>query len=156
MHGCSSLLLAVLAWGKKPGKLVTRVTYLYIGGVAYSFCTALGQLSKPKKRHQHCLMLTTQWPMAATGSTPEFLRPHVHPNPNVHVRMSLHMTSFSYQAFPVLVPQATTAGVRRPGYKASSMHAYSSQCRFQYSYRKHATGNHACTCDGTCMLQVLS
>ena len=140
MHGCSScmlashpdlpphrLLLAVLAWGKKPGKLVMHVTYLYIGGVAHSFCTALGQ-PETKKRHQHCLMLTTQWPMAATGGTPEFLRPHVHPNPNVHVRMSPHMTSFSYQAFPVLVPQVTNAGVRRPGYKASSMHAYSSLC----------------------------
>ena len=126
------------------------MTYLYVGGVAHSFCTALSQLPEPKRRHQHCLMLTTQWPMAATGGTPEFLTPHVHPNPNVHVHMALHMTSFSYQAFPMLVLQAINAGVRRPGYKASSMHAYSSLCRFQYSYRKHATGNHVHVMEHAC------
>ena len=30
------------------------------GGVAHSFCTTLGSLSKPKKHRQGCLMSTTQ------------------------------------------------------------------------------------------------
>ena len=69
-----------------------------------------------------------QWPMAATGGTLEFLRPHVHPNP-----MCMYVCHCTWQVLAtspspcMLVPQVTNAGVRRSGYKASSTDA----CIFQ-------------------------
>ena len=89
---------------------------------AYFFSTAVKWLSKLKKRHQNCLMSSIQlfyspclqlvahllavfWECAAP--------PRIHPTSRYVIAVSRF-----YKAFPMLVCQATNAGVRRPGYKA--------------------------------------
>jgi len=90
------------------------------GGVAHSFCTALNWLSESKKRYQDCLMSSAQLfygpclQSVAHSLTP-FLPGMCHSS--TLPGTSLHVTQF-YQAFPMLVLQATNAGVRRPGYEA--------------------------------------
>ena len=82
-----------------------------------TFCTAVKQLSEPKKRHQDCLMASAQsfyglclW-LVAHSLTCSFSGnvPLLHTS-----RYVTALTQF-YQASPALELQATNAGVRRPG-----------------------------------------
>ena len=75
------------------------------GGVAHSFCTAPGRLSRPDKSHQD------GQPDVDHKNVPLFHMSTQRPC------MSQHMTHFT-RSSPALVLQATNAGVRRPGNKA--------------------------------------
>ena len=99
------------------------------GGVAHSFCTALGRLSGPEKHHQDCLMSTAQlliglWLQSLTHTLKlrffkECAPPHVHPT-------SMYITARYdfYQVFPcVYISTASNKHwVRRPGNEATIMH----------------------------------
>ena len=90
-----------------------------VWSVTQSFCTAVGELSGPKKCHQDCLMGTAH---LLCGPYLQLLvcslevecatLAHVHQHPGT----SLHMMNFTRPS-PALVLQATNARAKRPGYE---------------------------------------
>ena len=106
-------LVKLITCNDVPGRWVD------VWRVEHSLCTAVRRLSESKRRHQGCLMSSAQ----------SFYGPcldSVAYSLAVLLGMcysstcpgtSLHVISFARPS-PMLVPQATKAGVRRPGYEA--------------------------------------
>ena len=102
--------------------------------MAHSFCTAVKWLSDPKKCQQGCLISSAQsfysvcLQLAAHSITCGFSGYKCHSS--TRPGTSLHMTQFTRPS-PALVLQATNAGMRRPGYEAMIMLAWS-LCEVMY------------------------
>ena len=93
--------------------------------MADSFSTAVKQLSEPKKRRQDCLVSSTRsplspWSVFAIYSILAVILGMWHSSTRPsNVQVTIARDQFYYRLSPVLVPQASNAGVRRSGYKAS-------------------------------------
>jgi len=99
------------------------VGWMY-GGVASDFHMAVGWLSEPEQRRQHCLM---SWSMVVIGIMLTYIwfcQGCVSP-PDIHL-LSRYITVWDefYQGSPVLVLQVINAGVKRPGYVCMYVQVY--------------------------------